>query len=40
MTPLFAMLRYFVASYMVGLGVGVALGYLVRMMRNVTNAGD
>jgi len=40
MTPLASLTGYFVAAFAVGLGVGVALGVVVRLMRAVLSASD
>lgn len=40
MTITFALMRYFAAAFVVGLGVGVVLQVLVRLIRNVTNSVD
>jgi len=40
MTITFALMRVFVSSFLVGLGIGACLGALNRLIRGIMNAQD
>lgn len=40
MTLTFALLKYFVASFLVGIAAGVGSGALMRLVKSLTHSGD